>query len=197
MTTPPPQPPPPPSPAAELPAPPPAAPNPFAYVEPFGAPPAGASAATRNAVIGAVATVLALVLGTVVGWLGHGGSDRGEPVVALPAPRVTVTATATVTAQPTQPSSAAAVEEFKAFVAANGTANQKKAVQHVQKINMPVRLDGISGIVDVFTDLDGDFLADAGTAKLLTEAFAEWKSARNGLVNVFNADGKALANGLF
>ncbi|WP_327685450.1 hypothetical protein [Streptomyces sp. NBC_00467] len=89
-------------------------------------------------------------------------------------------------------------EEFKAFVAKNGTPTEKTAVKHVTKVQGAEEQNDILDSVDVYTDFTGGFMSkDQNQAKLIASAFADWKDSENGLVTVYGSDGDMISNGNF
>ncbi|WP_406278474.1 hypothetical protein [Embleya sp. NBC_00896] len=130
-----------------------------------------------------------LVFSLVVFVAGCGGGGGGAE-----APSVEVTSVGP-TVSPTAPSLA---DEFKAFADANGTAAEKAASEHVQKVRIEGELDGFVTIAEITTDYSGGLSGpNAGSARLLVGLFADWKDARNGLVTVYSAAGTVLSNGNF
>lgn len=99
-----------------------------------------------------------------------------------------------------------AVEEFTAYVNANGTGPEKTAAKHVTKI---IGADGDNDILDtaeIHTDYTGSIMdldsGVSGSGKLLASSFAEWqksrgKDSKNGLVSVYNASGDLISNGQY
>ncbi|MFF1353919.1 hypothetical protein [Streptomyces sp. NPDC058297] len=95
-------------------------------------------------------------------------------------------------------SKASQAEQFKAFVAKNGTPKEKDAVAHVLKIQGADQQNDILDSADVYTDLTGGLMGEgSGPSKLIASAFADWKDSKNGLVTVYDADGEIITNGNF
>lgn len=94
------------------------------------------------------------------------------------------------------------VDEFRDFVKAKGTDEEKAAVQHVTKIQGADRNNDILDTADIYTDFKTDLMDGeaTGAAKLIASTFAEFQADRgkgsaNGLVTVYNATGDMLGNG--
>lgn len=93
------------------------------------------------------------------------------------------------------------VDAFKAYVKKHESAKTREAAAHVTKVQGADENNDILDTADIYTDYTGDMIsADAGNAKLLASAFADFQSSRgkaskNGLVTVYNADGDLLSNG--
>ncbi|WP_432167426.1 hypothetical protein [Streptomyces sp. bgisy031] len=95
-------------------------------------------------------------------------------------------------------SKASQAEQFKAFVAKNGTPKEKAAVAHVLKIQGADQQNDILDSADVYTDFTGGLMGEgSGPSKLIASAFADWKDSKNGLVTVYDADGEIITNGNF
>ncbi|MGV9556829.1 hypothetical protein [Streptomyces sp. NPDC003522] len=92
-------------------------------------------------------------------------------------------------------------DAFKAYVKKHESAKTQEAATHVTKVQGADENNDILDTADIYTDYTGDMIsADAGNAKLLASAFADFQSSRgkdskNGLVTVYNADGDLLSNG--
>jgi hypothetical protein len=101
------------------------------------------------------------------------------------------------TAKPRQ----STVDAFKAYVKKHESAKTREAAAHVTKVQGADKNNDIMDTADIHTDYTGDLIsADAGNAKLLASAFADFqagrgKASKNGLVTVYNADGEILSNG--
>ncbi|MEU6552829.1 hypothetical protein ABZ915_21465 [Streptomyces sp. NPDC046915] len=93
------------------------------------------------------------------------------------------------------------VDAFKAYVKKHESAKTREAAVHVTKVQGADKNNDILDTADIYTDYTGDLVsADAGNAKLLASAFADFqagrgKASKNGLVTVYNADGDVLSNG--
>ncbi|MFE6153906.1 hypothetical protein [Streptomyces sp. NPDC057889] len=95
-------------------------------------------------------------------------------------------------------SKASQAEQFKAFVAKNGTPKEKDAVAHVLKVQGADQQNDILDSADVYTDFTGGLMGKgSGPSKLIASAFADWKDSKNGLVTVYDADGEIITNGNF
>lgn len=89
-------------------------------------------------------------------------------------------------------------DQFKAFVAKNGTPAEKAAVKHVTKVQGADKQNDMLDTADIHTDYAGGLMGPhSGEGKLLASAFADWKSSENGLVTVYDKDGQLLSNGNF
>ncbi|KUH39068.1 hypothetical protein ATE80_09505 [Streptomyces kanasensis] len=87
-------------------------------------------------------------------------------------------------------------DQFKAFVAKNGTAAEKKAVKHVTRVQGAGEQNNLLDTAEIHTDYTGGLLGPhGGDGKLLASIFAEWKASKNGLVTVYDSAGEILANG--
>lgn len=99
-----------------------------------------------------------------------------------------------------------AVEEFTAYVNANGTGPEKDAAKHVTKILGADEGNDILDTAEIHTDYTGSIMdldsGVSGSGKLLASSFAEWQKSRgndskNGLVSVYNASGDLISNGQY
>lgn len=89
-------------------------------------------------------------------------------------------------------------DQFKAFVAKNGTEAEQAAVKHVTKVQGADEQNDILDTADVYTDFKGGFMSkDASKAKLIASAFADWKHSKNGLVTIYGSDGDLITNGKY
>jgi hypothetical protein len=92
-------------------------------------------------------------------------------------------------------------QEFKAYVAKNGTATEKAAAKHVTKIQGADNKNDILDSADIYTDYSGGLMSgDAASGKLIASSFRDWEEARgkaskNGLVTIYNRAGEILSNG--
>lgn len=137
----------------------------------------------------------AVVIGVATSCGGGGSKDT---VKTAPSASTSTDATA---ADKTEPSVA---EQFKVYVAKNGTAPEKNAVKHVTKVQGADDKNDILDSTDVYTDFKGDLMDSGatGAAKLIASAFADFQASRgkdskNGLVTVYNASGDILGNGKY
>ncbi|WP_317443879.1 hypothetical protein [Streptomyces collinus] len=93
------------------------------------------------------------------------------------------------------------VDAFKAYVKKHESAKTRQAATHVTKVQGADKNNDILDTADIYTNYTGDLVsADAGNAKLLASAFADFqagrgKASKNGLVTVYNVDGDILSNG--
>jgi len=104
----------------------------------------------------------------------------------------------------TKAPSKSVADQFAAYVAKSGTANEKAAAKHVVKIQGGDDNNDIADTADIHTDLKGDLMDQGvtGSAKLLSSAFADFqesrgKDSKNGLVTVYNASGDIIGNGQY
>lgn len=95
-------------------------------------------------------------------------------------------------------------DQLKEFAAKNGTAEEKKAVAHVTKVQGAEENNNILDAPEIHTDLKGDLMDSdtTGAATLIASVFADFqadrgKSSKNGLVTVYNASGDVIGNGKF
>lgn len=89
-------------------------------------------------------------------------------------------------------------DQFKAFVAKNGSANEKAAIGHVTKVQGADEQNDILDSVDIYTDFTGGMLGPhQSEGKLIASVFADWKQSKNGLVTIYDAKGEILSNGNF
>ncbi|MEU8913083.1 hypothetical protein [Streptomyces nigrescens] len=89
-------------------------------------------------------------------------------------------------------------DQFKAFVAKNGRANEKAAIGHVTKVQGAEEQNDILDSVDIYTDFTGGLMGPhQSEGKLIASAFADWKDSKNGLVTIYDVKGELLANGNF
>lgn len=147
--------------------------------------------------------LLALVV--LVGVIGALGTDTDPKTDAKPSSTASEPAAKPAAKPKTEAPAAEAPKEelsqadqFKAFVAKNGTDAEKSAVKHVTKVQGAEEQNNILDSVDVYTDFKGGILSkDANRAKLIASAFADWKQSKNGLVTIYGADGDLISNGNF
>ncbi|MFH8474923.1 hypothetical protein [Streptomyces sp. NPDC018000] len=143
--------------------------------------------------------LLLIVIGIAVGGSG-GDSGKTSPDKVAVAPKETTQKNDAKPAEKTeQPAEKLRpVDEFKAFVAKNGTSAEQAAVKHVTNVQVPDEMNDLLDTADIHTDFSGGIMSkDQGKAKLLASAFADWKQSENGLVSVYGSDGKLIANGNF
>ncbi|WP_406859277.1 hypothetical protein ABZO31_02870 [Streptomyces sp. HUAS MG47] len=136
--------------------------------------------------------VLLMVIG-LLAYDGDSGEAKGPRQPAPTAPAEQPTGKAPATEAPKEQSQA---DEFKAFVAKNGTEAEKAAIKHVTKVQGADVQNDLLDTADVYTDFEGGIMSkDAAQAKLIASAFADWKTSKNGLVTVYGADGRLISNG--
>ncbi len=143
--------------------------------------------------------VLAVVI-AIGGVAAVAGSGSGDP-----SPSTTSSSVSSGSPKGTGSSTSAPqrsdVDAFKAYVKQHESAKTREAAAHVTKIQGADENNNILDTADIYTDYTGDMTsADAGNAKLLASAFADFqsswgKTSKNGLVTVYNADGDILSNG--
>ncbi|WP_246094868.1 hypothetical protein [Streptomyces roseicoloratus] len=135
------------------------------------------------------------VIGAIVSDDTHASSDKSSPersTAAAPAAKPSTKAPATAAPAQSQ------ADEFKAFVAKSGTDAEKGAIKHVVKVTGADDQNNILDTADIYTDFKGGLMSDdAGKAKLIAAAFADWKHSKNGLVTVYGEDGQLITNGKF
>ncbi|MFH8841920.1 SPOR domain-containing protein [Streptomyces sp. NPDC017868] len=152
--------------------------------------------------IGCGGLLALVVLVGVIGALSSGNTDtksdaKPSSVVSEPAAKP---ATKPKTEAPAveAPKEQSQADQFKAFVAQNGTDAEKAAVKHVTKIQGADEQNDILDTADVYTDFKGGIMSkDASKAKLIASAFADWKHSKNGLVTIYGGDGDLISNGKF
>ncbi|BDH11513.1 hypothetical protein [Streptomyces hygroscopicus] len=89
-------------------------------------------------------------------------------------------------------------DQFKAFVAKSGSANEKAAIGHVTKVQGAEEQNDILDSVDIYTDFTGGMVGPhQSEGKLIASVFADWKQSKNGLVTIYDAKGEILSNGNF
>ncbi|MFF9199864.1 hypothetical protein ACF09L_32135 [Streptomyces sp. NPDC014779] len=159
--------------------------------------------------IGCGGLLALVVLVGVIGALADGGGDgdtksdaKPSSVVSEPAAKPTANPAAKprTEAPPADevPKEQSQADQFKAFVAKNGTDAEKAAVKHVTKVQGAEKQNDILDTADVYTDFKGGFMSpDANKAKLIASAFADWKHSKNGLVTIYGSDGDLISNGQF
>lgn len=141
--------------------------------------------------------VVAVVIGSAASC---GGGDEGSDGSAKPS----VSASAATDAKKTDKAQPSTVDQFKAYVAKNGTPPEKDAVKHVTKVQGADEKNNILDSAEIYTDFKGDIMDSSatGSAKLIASSFADFQASRgkdskNGLVTVYNATGEILGNGKY
>lgn len=135
---------------------------------------------------------------TVIGIIIAAASSNGSKGTSDPDPTPTRPA---LTGGKNDKSSASSVEQFKAYVAKNGTATEKAASQHVTKIQGADKKNDILDAPEVYTDYSGGITGPhTSDGKLIASTFADWMTSRdmdskNGLVTVYDKTGEILSNG--
>lgn len=158
--------------------------------------------------------IVAIVLGSIfafivlIGIIGAvaGGADtdsksdsKAAPSSAASEPAAKPASKPTTEAPVAEaPKEQSKADQFKAFVAKNGTDAEKAAVKHVIKVQGADEANNILDTADVYTDFTGGFMSkDANKAKLIASAFADWKHSKNGLVTIYGSDGDLISNGKY
>ncbi|MFE9644134.1 hypothetical protein ACFYO0_08330 [Streptomyces sp. NPDC006365] len=146
----------------------------------------------------------ALVIGGIGAAVGSGSGDSSSSAASSAAsadsPKGTGPSKATGSPKAAAPQQST-VDAFKAYVKKHESAKTREAAAHVTKVQGADENNDILDTADIYTDYTGDMVsADAGNAKLLASAFADFQSSRgkdskNGLVTVYNADSDILSNG--
>jgi hypothetical protein len=149
----------------------------------------------RHKVLTTVGVVFAFAV--VIGIAsGGGGTDKPASDTAASAPAGAGDKAKPAGKVPAKKLSQA--DQFKAFVAKNGTANEKSAVGHVIKVQGADEQNNVLDAADVYTDFTGGIIGPhANDAKLLASAFADWKDSDNGLVTIYDKAGEIMSNGQF
>ena len=172
----------------------------------YAPPPPKKKSAAAKAGIGCGGAFGALVLiGIIAAAMGGGDAEpqAGKPGKAATAP---AKGKAHGDAEPAEaepkekPKAAHAspVDQFKAFVAKNGSANEKAAIGHVTKVQGAEEQNDILDSVDIYTDFTGGMVGPhQSEGKLIASVFADWKQSKNGLVTIYDAKGEILSNGNF
>lgn len=89
-------------------------------------------------------------------------------------------------------------DEFIKCVEDSGLDTEKAAVKHVTKVTGVDGINDIAGMVEVYTDFDGDMMSsDADKGNLIASAFTSCYESNKGLVTIYNKNGEILANGNF
>jgi hypothetical protein len=163
-----------------------------------------------KAKLGCLGVLAVIVIGGIASAVGSGSDDSSAG--AAPSAASTGSSKGTGSSESRGPSKgtgsskAAApqqstVDAFKAYVKKHESAKTREAAAHVTKVQGADKNNDIIDTADIYTDYTGDLVsADAGNAKLLASAFADFqagrgKASKNGLVTVYNADGDILSNG--
>ena len=169
-----------------------------------------------KAKLGCLGVLAVIAVGGIASVAGAGSDDSSAGAASSAAPTgsskgghsSTGSAKTTDSAKATGPSKTAApqqstVDAFKAYVKKHESAKTREAAAHVTKVQGADNNNDILDTADIYTDYTGDLVsADAGSAKLLASAFADFqagrgKASKNGLVTVYNADGDVLSNGTY
>ncbi|MEU5594511.1 hypothetical protein [Streptomyces sp. NPDC020298] len=151
--------------------------------------------------------VLAVIVVSGIASVAGSGSDD-SPAGATSSATSTGSSAGGHSSRTTGSSKAAApqpstVDAFKAYVKKHESAKTREAATHVTKVQGADKNNDVLDTADIYTDYTGDLIsADAGNAKLLASAFADFQAGRgkaseNGLVTVYNADGDILSNGKY
>jgi hypothetical protein len=143
--------------------------------------------------------VAAIVIGGIAAAVGSGSgnSTSSAATSAASAGSAGSARPSTKAAAPQQ----STVDAFKAYAKKHEARRTRAAATHVTKIQGADKNNDVLDTADIYTDYTGDLIsADAGNAKLLASAFADFqadrgKDSENGLVTVYNAAGDVLSNG--
>lgn len=142
-----------------------------------------------------------LVIGIAASSNGSKGTSD-SPTASDARPAVT-SSKAPAAKKPKTETAQSPAQQFKTYVAKNGTPTEKAAVSHVTKIQGADSENDILDSADIYTNYSGDLMSgDTASGKLLASAFADWQASRgkdskNGLVTVYNKDGDLLSNGKY
>lgn len=147
-----------------------------------------------KAKLGCLGVLAVIVIGGIASAVGSGSDDSSVGAASTGSSKGT---SSSKTAAPQQ----STVDAFKAYVKKHESAKTRQAATHVTKVQGADKNNDILDTADIYTNYTGDLVsADAGNAKLLASAFADFqasrgKASKNGLVTVYNADGDILSNG--
>ncbi|MGP2440508.1 hypothetical protein [Streptomyces sp. JW3] len=152
--------------------------------------------------LGCLGVLAVMVIGGIASVAGSGSDDSaaGSGTGAASASSGTESSTSSPSAAAAAPRQST-VDAFKAYVKKHETAATQEAATHVTKVQGADENNDILDTAEIHTDYTGDLIsADAGKAKLLASAFADFQADRgndseNGLVTVYNAAGDILSNG--
>lgn len=151
-----------------------------------------------KAKLGCLGVLAVIVIGGIASVAGSGSDDTSAGAASSAASTGSSKGTGSPKAAAPQQST---VDAFKAYVKKHESAKTREAAAHVTKVQGADKKNDILDTADIYTDYTGDLVsADAGNAKLLASAFADFqagrgKASKNGLVTVYNADGDILSNG--
>ncbi|MEU4033269.1 hypothetical protein [Streptomyces collinus] len=163
-----------------------------------------------KAKLGCLGVLAVIVVGGIASAVGSGSDDSSAGAASSAAStgssKGTSSSKSRGSSKGTGSSKAAApqqstVDAFKAYVKKHESAKTREAAAHVTKVQGADKNNDILDTADIYTNYTGDLVsADAGNAKLLASAFADFqagrgKGSKNGLVTVYNADGDILSNG--
>ncbi|MET8011209.1 hypothetical protein ABZU86_01380 [Streptomyces sp. NPDC005271] len=165
-----------------------------------------------KAKLGCLGVLAVIVIGGIASAVGSGSDDSSAGAASSAAStgssKGTSSSKSRGSSKATGSSKTAApqqstVDAFKAYVKKHESAKTREAAAHVTKVQGADKNNDIMDTADIYTDYTGDLVsADAGNAKLLASAFADFqagrgKASKNGLVTVYNADGDILSNGKY
>ncbi|MGY5007334.1 hypothetical protein ACWCY6_04475 [Streptomyces sp. 900105755] len=148
--------------------------------------------------MGCLGVLAVLVIGGIASVAGSGSDDSSAGAASSAAS--TGSSKGGRSSRTTAPQKST-LDAFNAYVRKHESAKTREAATHVTKVQGADENNDILDTADIYTDYTGDMIsADAGNAKLLASAFADFQSGRgkaskNGLVTVYNADGDILSNG--
>lgn len=163
-------------------------------------PPKKKSWVARHKVLTVIGAIIAVF---IVGGIASGGGEDTGSDTAKTAPDEAADAEPAGDAAKEKPADEpkkelSQADQFKEFVAKNGTGPEKAAVKHVTKVQGAGEQNDLLDAADIYTDYKGGIMSpNQGDAKLLASAFADWKDSKNGLVTVYDEAGELMANGNF
>lgn len=163
-------------------------------------PPKKKSWVARHKVLTVIGAIIAVF---IVGGIASGGGEDTGSDTAKTAPDKAADAKPAGDAAKEKPADEpkkelSQADQFKEFVAKNGTGPEKAAVKHVTKVQGAGEQNDLLDAADIYTDYKGGIMSpNQGDAKLLASAFADWKDSKNGLVTVYDEAGELMANGNF
>lgn len=163
-------------------------------------PPKKKSWIARHKVLTVIGAIVAVF---IIGGIASGGGDDTGSDTAKTAPDKAADAKPADDSAKEKPADEpkkelSQADQFKEFVAKNGSGPEKAAVKHVTKIQGAGEQNDLLDAADIYTDYEGGIMSpNQGDAKLLASAFADWKDSKNGLVTVYDEAGELMANGNF
>lgn len=147
---------------------------------------------------GCLGVVALFVIVGIAAAAGGGSDDSNKAGTSVATPKDDTKPAAKGEDKPAPKKDLSQADQFKAYVAKNGTPTEQAAVKHVTKVQGADSDTGIADIADVYTDYTGGIMGPhQADGKLLASAFADWKTSKNGLVTVYDAKGELLSNGQY